>query len=182
MTSQLDRRTRFVVGSGSLPPGVPDDFYGRLAGRQSGRTESSSSTLQGRHCMPRLEAGVYLVKPSLNEFKLLMGAAARHANRSDQSLPLPYRQRPRRGRRTHARRAGRAPGHARSDSPRTGSRDQADKCCRRRRQLPGSNDLESGLRPPDGNGVSLRRGCRFGRTAHAGNGAMPARRRRTSHR
>ena len=31
MLGRLQRGTQFVVGSGSLPPGVPDDFYGRLA-------------------------------------------------------------------------------------------------------------------------------------------------------
>ena len=37
--SSLDQRVRFVVGSGSLPPGVPDDFYGRIAqvAKQAGR-------------------------------------------------------------------------------------------------------------------------------------------------
>ena len=29
--TSLDQRVRFVVGSGSLPPGEPDDFYGRIA-------------------------------------------------------------------------------------------------------------------------------------------------------
>ncbi len=29
------QRTRFVVASGSLPPGVPGDFYGRIARRRS---------------------------------------------------------------------------------------------------------------------------------------------------
>jgi len=69
----LDQRTRFVVGSGSLPPGVPEDFYGRMAqaAKREGRkivVDSSGPPLRAA-----LEAGVYLIKPSLNEFRLLMG-------------------------------------------------------------------------------------------------------------
>ncbi len=74
MTVELDRRTRFVIGSGSLPPGVPDDFYGRLArmAKQAGRKFVVDTSGPPLHAA--LEAGVYLVKPSLNEFKLLIGA------------------------------------------------------------------------------------------------------------
>jgi len=69
----LDRRTRFVVCSGSLPPGVPDDFYGRVANaaKKAGRkivVDSSGPPLRAA-----LEHGVYLVKPSLNEFRILTG-------------------------------------------------------------------------------------------------------------
>lgn len=71
----LDQRTRFVVGSGSLPPGVPEDFYGRMAqaAKREGRkivVDSSGPPLRAA-----LEAGVYLIKPSLNEFRLLTGKA-----------------------------------------------------------------------------------------------------------
>jgi 6-phosphofructokinase 2 len=69
----LDRRTSFVVCSGSLPPGVPDDFYGRVAqaAKQANRKiviDSSGPPLQAA-----LQSGVYLVKPSLNEFRILIG-------------------------------------------------------------------------------------------------------------
>ena len=33
LAQRIDKYTGFVVASGSLPPGVPDDFYGRLARR-----------------------------------------------------------------------------------------------------------------------------------------------------
>jgi len=71
----LDRPARFVVGSGSLPPGVPDDFYGLLAqiAKRSGSKIVIDST--GRPLRAALDVGVYLVKPNLNEFKLLMGSA-----------------------------------------------------------------------------------------------------------
>jgi 6-phosphofructokinase 2 len=46
--TSLDQRIRFVIGSGSLPPGVPDEFYGLVAqkAKQAGRkviVDSSAS-------------------------------------------------------------------------------------------------------------------------------------------
>src|SRR6516162_3577355 len=71
--TSLDQRVRFVIGSGSLPPGVPDEFYGLIAqkAKQAGRkfvVDTSGAPLKAA-----LEAGVYLIKPSLREFRVLMG-------------------------------------------------------------------------------------------------------------
>jgi len=71
--TSLDQRVRFVIGSGSLPPGVPHEFYGLVAQRlkQTGRkfiVDTSGAPLK-----TALEAGVYLIKPSLREFRTLMG-------------------------------------------------------------------------------------------------------------
>ena len=73
MLGGLQRGMRFVVGSGSLPPGVPDDFYARLvnAAKRTGSRVIIDST--GPPLRAALEAGVYLIKPSLNEFRLLTG-------------------------------------------------------------------------------------------------------------
>jgi 6-phosphofructokinase 2 len=65
----------FIVASGSLPPGVPDDFYARLArwARRAGTRmvlDASGSALARA-----LEEGVFLVKPSLREFQALSGVA-----------------------------------------------------------------------------------------------------------
>jgi 6-phosphofructokinase 2 len=71
--SSLDQQARFVVGSGSLPPGVPDDFYGRVAQavkRTGGKIVIDTS---GPPLRAALQTGVYLIKPSLNEFRILMG-------------------------------------------------------------------------------------------------------------
>lgn len=73
MFGALEQGTRFVVGSGSLPPGVPDDFYGRIAklAKRAGTkivVDSSGAPLR-----VALEFGVYLIKPSLNEFRILLG-------------------------------------------------------------------------------------------------------------
>jgi 6-phosphofructokinase 2 len=69
----LDRRTRFVVCSGSLPPGVPDDFYGRVAAavKQANRKVVIDSS--GPSLRAAVQRGVYLVKPNLNELRSLFG-------------------------------------------------------------------------------------------------------------
>ena len=71
--TSLDQRVRFVVASGSLPPGVPQDFYSRIAkiAKQAGKKAIIHTS--GPPLKAALQAGVYLIKPSLREFKLLMG-------------------------------------------------------------------------------------------------------------
>jgi 6-phosphofructokinase 2 len=71
----LSAHTRFVVCSGSLPPGVPDDFYRRVveATRRAGRQMIIDSS--GAPLKVALAGGVYLVKPSLTELRDLFGAA-----------------------------------------------------------------------------------------------------------
>ena len=64
---------RWWVASGSLPPGVPHDFYARLIA-QSGASRVVLDT-QGPALVAALQAGVYLVKPSLSELRELTGAA-----------------------------------------------------------------------------------------------------------
>lgn len=69
----LDSRTRFIVGSGSLPPGVPDDFYGRVAQLAKQDLRKIVVDSSGPALRAAIAAGVYLIKPSLNEFRGLMG-------------------------------------------------------------------------------------------------------------
>lgn len=71
--ASLAKGARFAVGSGSLPPGVPEDFYSRIAAvaKRSGTKiviDSSGPALKAA-----VEAGVYLIKPSLREFRSLIG-------------------------------------------------------------------------------------------------------------
>jgi len=72
LTSLPDPPT-YIVASGSLPPGVPDDFYARVArvAASSGARvviDSSGAALEAA-----LDAGVYLAKPNLNELRDLTG-------------------------------------------------------------------------------------------------------------
>jgi 6-phosphofructokinase 2 len=67
-------RPSYLVASGSLPPGVPDDFYARAfrIGKQWGaRTVIDTS---GGPLKLALAEGVYLIKPNLREFAELVGA------------------------------------------------------------------------------------------------------------
>lgn len=66
--------SRFLVASGSLPPGVPKDFYGRVArvAKQAGAKfilDSSGAPLEAA-----LTEGVYLIKPNLRELEELARA------------------------------------------------------------------------------------------------------------
>lgn len=63
----------YLVASGSLPPGVPADFYAqvaRLARERGARTIVDSS---GEALRQALKEGVYLIKPNLREFRNLVG-------------------------------------------------------------------------------------------------------------
>jgi 6-phosphofructokinase 2 len=70
---QLRPSPDFMVASGSLPPGVPVDFYARLAalGRQMGSRVVLDTS--GAPLASAVQEGVYLLKPSLHEFQALMG-------------------------------------------------------------------------------------------------------------
>lgn len=64
---------RYVVASGSLPPGVPDDFYARLARLARERGSLLVLDTSGPALAAALAEGVYLVKPSLQELRGLTG-------------------------------------------------------------------------------------------------------------
>ncbi|MDG2002743.1 MAG: 1-phosphofructokinase family hexose kinase [Novosphingobium sp.] len=64
----------FFVASGSLPPGVPSDFYARVAAIMRERKISMALDTSGDALRAGLEAGgLLLVKPSLREFRELVG-------------------------------------------------------------------------------------------------------------
>lgn len=73
--ANLPTAPAFIVASGSLPPGVPDDFYARLA--RTARTLGSRMVLDtsGPPLAAALEEGVFLVKPNLRELRELTGSA-----------------------------------------------------------------------------------------------------------
>jgi 6-phosphofructokinase 2 len=59
----------FVVASGSLPPGVPDDFYARAARIAKMRGSKVLVDTSGKALAAVLKEGVYLVKPNLRELQ-----------------------------------------------------------------------------------------------------------------
>ena len=66
-------QARYVVVSGGLPPGVPADFYARLAQRVREVGGWLVLDSNGAALAETLAAGVYLVKPSLRELRQLTG-------------------------------------------------------------------------------------------------------------
>lgn len=66
-------RPRFLVASGSLPPGTPEDFYAQVAGRARQQGSKMVLDTSGAALLAALRAGVYLVKPSLRELRELTG-------------------------------------------------------------------------------------------------------------
>ncbi len=69
----LDPFPDILVGSGSLSPGVPEDFYGRMAEIGSRRNCKVAVDSSGAALRQALEAGVYLVKPNMKEFREITG-------------------------------------------------------------------------------------------------------------
>lgn len=69
----LEPAPTYVVASGSLPEGVPEDFYGRLAHLCRARGTRIVVDASGPALAAALEAGVYLVKPNLRELRELTG-------------------------------------------------------------------------------------------------------------
>ena len=65
----------YLVASGSLPPGVPDDFHARLARLARERGSRLVLDSSGPALAAALAEGVYLVKPSLRELQGLTGHA-----------------------------------------------------------------------------------------------------------
>lgn len=63
----------YVVASGSLPRGIPHDFYARVAHRVAGRGGRLVLDTSGEALRAALAEGVYLVKPNLRELESLVG-------------------------------------------------------------------------------------------------------------
>jgi len=70
---QLRPAPAFVVASGSLPPGVPPEFYAEVAATVRGLGSRFVLDTSGVPLARAADAGVYLLKPSLHEFRTLMG-------------------------------------------------------------------------------------------------------------
>jgi len=69
----LEPRPEYLVASGSVPPGVPADFYARVAQRALRSGIRLILDASGEPLRRAAGAGVYLLKPSLREFEELTG-------------------------------------------------------------------------------------------------------------
>lgn len=63
----------FVVASGSLPPSVPNDFYGEVAGIAQKLGAKCLLDTSGAPLAAALEHSLYLIKPNLREMSDLIG-------------------------------------------------------------------------------------------------------------
>ena len=63
----------WLVASGSLPPGVPVDFYGKVARAAAARGTKFALDTSGPALKASLQSGIDLLKPSLSEFETIVG-------------------------------------------------------------------------------------------------------------
>jgi len=63
----------WLVASGSLPPGVPADFYGKVAHAAAARGTKFALDTSGPALKASLHSGIHLLKPSLTEFEAIVG-------------------------------------------------------------------------------------------------------------
>jgi 6-phosphofructokinase 2 len=73
VATHLEHRGHFLVASGSIPPGVPEEFYSQVASIAHEVGARMVVDASGVPLKRALEAGVYLVKPSLSELSELLG-------------------------------------------------------------------------------------------------------------
>jgi 6-phosphofructokinase 2 len=67
----------WIVASGSLAPGMPADFYGKVAAVVSGRGAKFALDTSGPALAASLGHGISLLKPSLSEFESIVGHEVR---------------------------------------------------------------------------------------------------------
>lgn len=63
----------FIVASGSLPPGVPENIYGQLAKLAKSRQAKLIVDTSGEALKHAVDEGVYMLKPNLGELCTLAG-------------------------------------------------------------------------------------------------------------
>jgi 6-phosphofructokinase 2 len=74
----LPQKPRFVVASGSVPPGVPDDIYAKIARIARGLGARMVIDTSGPALRAALAEGVTLMKPNLNELSDFAGRPLDH--------------------------------------------------------------------------------------------------------
>ena len=165
----------YLVASGSLPEGVPDDFYASVARMVSGRGARFVLDTSGAALRRALEAGVYLVKPNLRELESVVARSLREPAEQEEGA----RQLVARGhaeivtvslgaRWCAARNACGLPAPARAQG-------QAEERGRRGRQFRRRHDIRPSPRAHAGGCLRARRGDGDRDRADHGHRALPAR-------
>lgn len=71
---EIDPTPSFIIASGSLPPGVPADFYCQIATIAKKQGAKFIADTSGESLRLACQAGVYLLKPNVTELSQLIGA------------------------------------------------------------------------------------------------------------
>jgi 6-phosphofructokinase 2 len=71
--SAVEPTPDYLVASGSLPPGMPADFYARVSRLGKNRGSKVIIDVSGEALAQALKEGVYLIKPNVREFRELVG-------------------------------------------------------------------------------------------------------------
>lgn len=82
----LDPAPEFLVASGSLPRGVPDDFYARLADLCQERKVRLIVDTSGTPLHKSAKKGVFLLKPNLRELKALVGREVEEEHEQEEAI------------------------------------------------------------------------------------------------
>jgi 6-phosphofructokinase 2 len=69
----IETKPKFVVASGSVPPGVPSDFFAKTAAAAKKCGAKAVVDTSGAALKAAIDEGIYLVKPNLNELSELCG-------------------------------------------------------------------------------------------------------------
>ena len=70
---ELKEIPEYIVASGSLPPGIPNDFYARMAKVSKEIGSRLILDTSGEPLKIALDEGVYMIKPNLKEMSFLSG-------------------------------------------------------------------------------------------------------------
>ena len=73
LVAKIEPFPRFLVGSGSLPPGVPNDFYARVSRIARQRGAKMILDTSGAPLAAAVAEGVDIIKPNLRELAELAG-------------------------------------------------------------------------------------------------------------
>jgi len=76
LDAAFEFESSYIVATGSLPQGVPVDFYARVARRAKKEGRRVILDTSGDYLPATLEEGVYLVKPNRGELERLLGREA----------------------------------------------------------------------------------------------------------
>jgi 6-phosphofructokinase 2 len=70
---EFDPKPSYIIASGSLPPGVPEDFYGQIAAIAQKQGARFIADTSGDALKYATEKGVFMLKPNILELSQLVG-------------------------------------------------------------------------------------------------------------